>query len=712
MKLRNVIRGMFGAPMRRAFSVLDLTSYVPGTPAWSQLNYRTIATEGYIQNATVYACINEIATAMAGIPWKVMKKGKKPRPYDTHPLLDLLARPNPMQSGSEYTVAKMSYYLINGQVFDAMTGPPLDTEKPLTQPPKFLIMPRPDLVRPIPDKLGMIKAYEIGNQLDGTMKPDRWDATRVINWRNFNPIDPIFGLSPIKVAGKNVDTQNALVDFFYRLLKRNGRPEGVILVKSALDDEQYARLKETVDNTMNDAKNAGGYKLMEGEGIDVKEFSHKPIDMGLSPQETSQVLKICSVFKVPPEIIGITEAKTFSNYQEARKAFYLECVLPMMDALREKYTHTLVALYPDKPVLDYDKDQIEALQDDRLKMRELDQRDEDAGRITANEYRLKYGMPKADDELADQRMLGISRLPADDLAAQDVEDPLDPEDDEDLDEDKKDARTRARRNDPGLVMVRGLDASLTWRAFDDRRAGFIRSARRVFGTQLNADYVAAAQAIRAGQGSAYEAEAHVSNALQGRRNEWMKAYALVYNGVGLDFAEAVDKGLTDTFGVQRQRRAKQDTWEMRIGLYLEKEGGRKITEVNETTRRRIMNTARSGYEQGLGADAVAAMIEAAAPRATAGRGLLIARTEVIAASNLGSDSAARAFGVPLNKEWLATGDGRTREDHEAANGQTVGLDSSFEVGGSQLMFPGDSSLGAAADETIQCRCAVVYSVNE
>ncbi len=80
----------------------------------------------------------------------------------------------------------------------------------------------------------------------------------------------------------------------------------------------------------------------------------------------------------------------------------------------------------------------------------------------------------------------------------------------------------------------------------------------------------------------------------------------------------------------------------------------------------------------------------------------------MAASNYGSQEAAKASDLSLNKVWLATNDGHTRPDHREADGQMVGMDEPFEVGGEQLMYPGDISLGASAKEIVYCRCTQYY----
>lgn len=93
------------------------------------------------------------------------------------------------------------------------------------------------------------------------------------------------------------------------------------------------------------------------------------------------------------------------------------------------------------------------------------------------------------------------------------------------------------------------------------------------------------------------------------------------------------------------------------------------------------------------------------------RARVIARTEVISASNAGSIAQLRLLGedAPAKKVWLATGDKRTRPSHRAANGQVVTLADTFTVGGARLDFPGDPT--GPADEVIMCRCTVIWEVD-
>ena len=90
-----------------------------------------------------------------------------------------------------------------------------------------------------------------------------------------------------------------------------------------------------------------------------------------------------------------------------------------------------------------------------------------------------------------------------------------------------------------------------------------------------------------------------------------------------------------------------------------------------------------------------------------------ARTAVTEAENAGRQAAADELekkGVIMGKRWIATHDSRTRDEHLEADGQIVENNKPFVVGGEELMFPGDKSLGASGWNLYNCRCTRVSEI--
>lgn len=63
------------------------------------------------------------------------------------------------------------------------------------------------------------------------------------------------------------------------------------------------------------------------------------------------------------------------------------------------------------------------------------------------------------------------------------------------------------------------------------------------------------------------------------------------------------------------------------------------------------------------------------------------------------------------KVWISEADGRVRATHDEAHGQERHVAKLFDVGGSELMFPGDITHGADMKEIYNCRCHVEYVYN-
>ena len=123
--------------------------------------------------------------------------------------------------------------------------------------------------------------------------------------------------------------------------------------------------------------------------------------------------------------------------------------------------------------------------------------------------------------------------------------------------------------------------------------------------------------------------------------------------------------------------------------------------VNAETAAQITAEMSEGILQGEGIKALQVRVNDVFDFAEAFRSERIARTEAVSASNQGHLEAYRQADVPA-KRWLTTLDGRQRDTHDAAHGQTVPINQTFTVGGQELIMPGQ---GGSAAEVVNCRCS-------
>src|SRR6185437_704648 len=70
-----------------------------GRARWTPRDYAALTREGYTKNAIVHRAVRLIAESIGGLSF-VLYEGDAER--DTHPLLDLVRRPNPRQDGPAF----------------------------------------------------------------------------------------------------------------------------------------------------------------------------------------------------------------------------------------------------------------------------------------------------------------------------------------------------------------------------------------------------------------------------------------------------------------------------------------------------------------------------------------------------------------------------------------------------------------------------------
>lgn len=88
------------------------------------------------------------------------------------------------------------------------------------------------------------------------------------------------------------------------------------------------------------------------------------------------------------------------------------------------------------------------------------------------------------------------------------------------------------------------------------------------------------------------------------------------------------------------------------------------------------------------------------------RAIIIAETETNVLGNYDMQIKAVKSGKHW-KTWNTMRDDKVRQSHTLVDGKRIGIFEYFNVGGSKMLYPGDTS--APPEELINCRCVLTYS---
>jgi len=351
---------------------------------WTQRNYAALARAGYTRNAIVYRAVRLIAESVGSLCF-VLYDGTDER--DTHPLLDLVRRPNPRQDGASFLESVTSHLLLAGNAYIEAVGIDGDGGTQVRE----LYALRPDRIRLVPGANGWPQAYEY-TVARSTVRFDQSAALPpILHLAFFNPLDDHNGLSPLEAAATAVDTHNAAAVWNKTLLDNAARPSGALVYKGAdgmpMAVEQFERLKVQFDEEYQGARNVGRPLVLDG-GLEWKPMSLSPADMDFLNAKHAAAREIALAFGVPPMLLAIPGDNTYSNYQEANRVFWRQSVLPLAARIACALTHWLSPAFGEGLMLAADTDRIEALSPDRAALWErLDQ----AGFLSVNEKRIATG---------------------------------------------------------------------------------------------------------------------------------------------------------------------------------------------------------------------------------------------------------------------------------------------------------------------------------
>ena len=353
-----------------------------GRPHWMARDYAAFAREGVMQNPIVYRSVRMIAEASASVPLLVYEGDVE---QEQHPLAELVSRPGPAMTRQDLMETWIGHLMVDGNGYLEAVAVGDDIRE--------LVTLRPDRVRVVCDEAGWADGYEYRTpdgvvRIAGEAVPG---VRRVLHLRLFHPLSDHAGLSPIEAAAVAIDIHNAASRWNKALLDNAARPSGALVYAGgqSLTRDQFDRLKAELAESFQGARNAGRPLLLEG-GLDWKAMSLSPRDMDFMEAKHSAARDIALALGVPPMLLGIPGDNTYSNYQEASRAFWRQTVIPLVHRSTAALSAWLAPAWGGTVRLVPDLDGVDALLPER---EALWARLERASFLARDEKRVAAGYP-------------------------------------------------------------------------------------------------------------------------------------------------------------------------------------------------------------------------------------------------------------------------------------------------------------------------------
>jgi HK97 family phage portal protein len=328
-----------------------------GEAEWTRRSFTALAQQGFARNPVVHRCVRLIAESANRVPLVVFEDGKR---LGDHPLLRLLRRPNPHQSGGEMLEAVYAFLQTAG---NAYLSAAIDAGEV-----KGLFVLRPDRMRALVGRDGYAEAYAYGTgEATETLRLDTAPVARVLHMALFHPLDDLYGLAPLEAAQQSLDLHNAAARWNKALLDNSARPSGALVYSAgsgSLTDNQFRRLKDELETAFQGATNAGRPMVLEG-GLDWKSMSISPRDMDFVEAKHAAAREIALAFGVPPMLLGIQGDNTYANLAEANRALWRQTVVPLVRRVTDDLSFWLAPAFGGGVTLEPDFDGVEALAEDQ-----------------------------------------------------------------------------------------------------------------------------------------------------------------------------------------------------------------------------------------------------------------------------------------------------------------------------------------------------------
>lgn len=370
------------------------------------------------RNSTVMSCVGVKARALSQLPIKIMGYNAEGQLVDAcadesigprdkakaKQIASLLSCPNKFQSAYEFWYQFVMWHELAGETFVLLWRK--DENAAQQTPAEMYVLDSTLITAQISET--RYPTYRLSTPSYGFSKDKPLTYNQVIHvsespWQGSGGFNK--GILAVELVALDQD-----IDLYANFVMMNGaKPSGLFITEQVIPDAKYkeiaARIKEswsqlTGSKGSDQSKPGQGMLLDQGMKYEpVKMLTLQDADAAKLKEQTMK--RICGLFGVPPQMIGVAEGK-YNNSQTMLDEFYKSTMSPLIENVEQKFKAALLQGYPNL-VIKFDTQ-------DFLKGAPLDQMNYvvagiRAGIITANEARNYLGLASLDDEAAEKLQL-------------------------------------------------------------------------------------------------------------------------------------------------------------------------------------------------------------------------------------------------------------------------------------------------------------------
>ncbi len=379
--------------------------------AFGGINYLSGQTRGgleqilrlYGESPWLYAAVTRRAEAVAEVKWHLnkVKESGETEEIPKHEIIDLLAKPNPHQTGADLLELMEKFELLTGKAYLA---------KQVNKGKKELwLLPSP-YVFAIPDKIDFISGYrfERGGEKK-IFKPEQ-----IIPFVHTDPWNLYDGVGPAQALAIDID-----IDMYQRQYNRffffNGAEPGTVVAypkDSGITKEEIDRLLEQWNIEHRGYGRAHKLTILTaGATVTPAGIGHRDMDF-VNLAKWGRDVQLGGL-GLPGTILGVAENANRAIAQTAEYMFARWSVRTSLEFYCRKFNEFLIPEWKDESlVLTYDDPTPE---DAELKIKQTVELTR-AGIITRNEARAEHGYdpdptPAGDEYLPQSASAGLANVP-------------------------------------------------------------------------------------------------------------------------------------------------------------------------------------------------------------------------------------------------------------------------------------------------------------